>query len=67
MAMPRNGRSAREGAPRSAGFLSGNGSSGNGNEALSSLPAATDDGVNGLNSGAENIESGDRIKNDNRP
>src|SRR6202163_2076554 len=48
IAMPRNGRSARAGAPRSAGLLSGNGSSGKGNDALSSLAAAADSGVNGL-------------------
>src|SRR5580698_9230912 len=40
-AMPRNGRSARAGAMRAAGFLSGDG-----NEALSSLAAAAGGGVN---------------------
>jgi hypothetical protein len=39
MAMPRNGRSARAGAVRSADF------SGKGNDALSSLAAAADGGV----------------------
>src|SRR6267142_2358412 len=39
-AMPRNGRSARAGAVRSAGFFSGNG-----NGALSSLAAAAGGGV----------------------
>jgi hypothetical protein len=38
--MPRNGRSARAGAVRSAGFFSGNG-----NDALSSLAAAAGGGV----------------------
>jgi hypothetical protein len=39
--MPRNGRSARAGALRVAGFFSGNG-----NAALSSLAAAAGGGVN---------------------
>src|ERR1700682_2492417 len=49
-AMPRNGRSVRAGTVRAAGFFSGNGSSGKGNRTLSSLAAAADGGVNGLNS-----------------
>src|SRR5450755_2874262 len=45
-AMPRNGRSARAGAARSADFFSGNANfSGNDNASLSSLAAAAGGGV----------------------
>src|ERR1700716_1371539 len=55
-AMPRNGRSARAGAGRTADFFSGKG-----NGALSSLAATAGGGVN-LNSGVAIIESGEASK-----
>src|SRR3981081_2976802 len=50
-AMPRNGRSARAGAARTADFFSGKG-----NGALSSLAAAAGGGVN-LNLGAQKLSN----------
>src|SRR3979409_1286043 len=56
-AMPRNGRSARAGAERSACFFFGNG-----NEALSSLAAVAEGGVTVKLGRKNTIESGELLK-----